>query len=94
MNTDQLQNIQSLIKETIETEGWKIIEKMYFEMVESLDTIRGVESVKDILARKHAIKILEGWINYVISLANNPVPSAKNINKPIYKVVKSAKDIS
>lgn len=50
------------VRETMKTEGWKIIEKILQEGIQTLDSLRGVESMKEVIGRQHAGRILQKFL--------------------------------
>lgn len=50
---------------------WKIVEERCRTKIASLDSLRNVENMKDILARRHAVRILEGWLDELHAIVDD-----------------------
>lgn len=59
------------IKETVETEGWKIIRQIFEEQVKGLDTLKGLESYKQVESRRMAKGALEEFISTLDTIVMN-----------------------
>lgn len=77
------------VRETMQTEGWKIIEKICWEGVESLDSLKGVTSMKEVLGRQYAGNILRKFLTSLTNIVNQVGEAEKRIlplEDAIYKI--------
>lgn len=80
------------IRETMQTDGWRLMRKILEEQIAMLDTIKGVTSLKDLQARQHAHKALSGYLNELDAILGAEAgyvneKTMRRVQDPIFRVV-------
>ena len=79
------------VRETMKTEGWKIIEKIFDEGVESLDSLRGITTMKEVLGRQDASRILRKFMGSLTDIVDKVGEAERRMlpdEESIYKIMK------
>ena len=58
------------VRETLKTEGWKIIKTIFDESVDVMDSVTGVGTLKELQARQLAIKTLRRFLGSVQAIVD------------------------
>lgn len=82
------------VRETMKTEGWKIVHKIIVESIRALDTVKDVTTVKELQARQLAIRTLTRFVNSLTDIVDRIDEVEKQVLPNEEQILKLMKDKS
>jgi len=72
------------LRDMMQTEGWKILARLFTSTVERHDSIHGIKTLKEMLARQEAVAMMNEWMEAIIqrtSLLEHKAEIARQVHE-------------
>lgn len=80
------------VRECMSTDGWKIIRQIFDEQIKSLDTVKGIATIRDLQGRLTALRALKTFLGQIDAITEAVSMGQSNVPKvpedALYKIMR------